>query len=52
MGLEMMGFEIGAMDGPELSFRHFPAGDHFTWLRRNTDASIPDAPPEWMGGDE
>jgi hypothetical protein len=44
--LENIGFEIGAMDGPELSFRHFPAGDHYTWLRRNPDPSMPDSERE------
>lgn len=38
-----MAAEINMMEGPPLSWRHFPAGEFVSWLRRDTDISTPDS---------
>lgn len=38
-----MAAEINMMEGPPLSWRHFPAGEFVSWLRRSTDPSTPES---------
>lgn len=40
---DQMAAEINMMEGPPLSWRHFPAGEFVSWLRRDTDISTPES---------